>query len=152
MSLPLEDALRQCALHAKRLARAAERIGFPLQAGQLEAENEELVTLLDQFVFRLIKLQDTMGTHVLRGFCLQVLFEPLEDASLVDVLVLLEQRGYLTLEDWQLQRALRNDLTHEYPERSAWQRETMNRAFEKSLQLTAWLNRFTTEFTQRIAA
>ena len=52
MSLPLEDALRQCDRHAQRMNRAMERIPFPLDGHELAEDNEELITLIDQFVFR----------------------------------------------------------------------------------------------------
>jgi len=146
MTLPLEDALRQCDRHAGRMRSAIERIAFPLDGQQLADDNEALITLIDQFVFRFIKLQDTLGEHVLRPFCLEVLLEPVEDSSLADILNLLERRGYLAADDWRSQRAMRNILTHEYPEQVTWQAETLNRASVMSLQLTDWLHRFKAEF------
>ncbi len=56
MSLPLEDALRQCDRHAQRMRRAMGRIPFPLDGHELAADNEDLITLIDQFVFRYTKL------------------------------------------------------------------------------------------------
>lgn len=73
MSLPLEDALRQCDRHAQRMDMAMQRIPFPLDGHELAQDNEALITVIDQFVFRFIKFQDTLGEHVLRQFCLRVL-------------------------------------------------------------------------------
>jgi branched-subunit amino acid aminotransferase/4-amino-4-deoxychorismate lyase len=146
MSLPLADALRQCELHAQRMQSACRRIGFPLQASQLAAEDEALITLLDQFVFRYAKLQDTLGEHVLRQFCTGVLLEPVEDAVLADVLALLERKGYLTEFQWRVQRSMRNALTHEYPVKAAWQAEALNQAHGLAQQLLGWLDRLRTEF------
>ena len=67
MSLPLEEALRQCDRHAQRMSRAMLRIPFPLDGHALAEDNEELITVIDQFVFRYTKLQDTLGEHVLRN-------------------------------------------------------------------------------------
>lgn len=149
MSLPLEDALRQCDRHARRMSRAMTRIPFPLDGHELAEDNEELITLIDQFVFRYTKLQDTLGEHVLRLFCSQVLLELVEDRPFADVLTLLERRGYLTSDDWRMQRVMRNILTHEYPEQVSWQAETLNRARAMSIQLIEWLDRLKLEFEQR---
>lgn len=149
MTLPLEDALRQCDRHARRMRSAMQRIPFPLDGHELTDDNEALITLIDQFVFRLIKLQDTLGEHVLRQFCLQVLLEPVEDSSLADILNLLEQRGYLAADEWRSQRVMRNTLTHEYPEQVTWQAEALNRSRAMSLQLIDWLTRFRAEFERR---
>ncbi len=149
MSLPLEEALRQCERHAQRMSRAMARIPFPLDGHELAEDNENLITLIDQFVFRYTKLQDTLGEHVLRPFCTQVLLELVEDRSLADVLALLERRGYLSADDWRMQRAMRNALTHEYPEHVTWQAEALNRARAMSLQLIDWLARLKLEFEQR---
>jgi len=149
MSLPLEDALRQCDRHAQRMNRAMARIPFPLDGHELAEDNENLITLIDQFVFRYTKLQDTLGEHVLRPFCLQVLLELVEHRPLADVLALLERRGYLSADDWRMQRAIRNTLNHEYAEQVTCQAETLNRARTMSLQLSDWLSRLTREFEQR---
>lgn len=149
MSLPLEDALRQCDRHAQRMSRAMARIPFPLEGHELAQDDENLITLIDQFVFRYTKLQDTLGEHVLRPFCTQVLLELVEDRPLADVLSLLERRGYLTADDWRMQRAMRNTLTHEYPEQVTWQAEALNRARTMGLQLMDWLTRLSREFEQR---
>ena len=152
MSLPLADAIRQCDRHAQRMNRAIERIPFPLDGHELAEDNEDLITLIDPFVFRFTKLQDTLGEHVLRQFCSQVLFELVEDSPFADVLNLLERRGYLKSEDWRMQRVMRNILTHEYPEQVTWQAETLNRARTKSLQIIDWLARSKSEFELRKAA
>ena len=149
MSLPLTEALRQCALHAERTQSACQRIAFPLHAARLAAKDEALITLLDQFVFRYTKLQDTLGEHVLRQFCTGVLLEPVEDAVLADVLALLERKGYLTEAQWRVQRSMRNALTHEYPDRAAWQAEALNQAHGLAQQLLGWLERLRTEFEKQ---
>lgn len=71
---------------------------------------------------------------------------PLEDCSFADILALLERRGYLMSDDWRMQRAMRNTLTHEYPERVAWQAELLNRARAMGFQLIGWLERLKSEF------
>ena len=105
MSLPLEDALRQCQRHAAVMLDAMGQIPFPLEEKSLQQASPELIRFIDQFLLRLRKLQDTLGTHVLRQFATQILVEPIEDSSFVEVLGLLERRGFLTAKEWALQRS-----------------------------------------------
>ena len=100
-----------------------------------------LTRVLDQFVLRFTKLQDTMGTHVLRQFAEQVLAEPAEDLAFIEVLGLLERHGFLTVQDWALQRATRNALTHEYPEDGERQALALSAARQCAHQLTEWLTK-----------
>ena len=116
MSLPLDVALRQCARHASVLLEAMTQMPTPLSLETLQKPTSDLTRLLDQFVLRFTKLQDTLATHVLRQFAVQVLAEPVEDAAFIEILNLLERRGYLTAQGWAEQRSTRNALTHEYPE------------------------------------
>ncbi len=80
-----------------------------------------------------------LGAHVLRQFAVQVLAEPVEDAAFIDVLNLLERRGYLTAEDWAAQRSTRNILTHEYPDDPMRQALALSAAQAAALQLVGWL-------------
>ena len=141
MSLPLEVALSQCDRHAGILNDALSQIPFPLTEEQLRQAPPELIRLLDQFVLRFIKLQDTLGTHVLRQFAVRILAEPVEDSPLIDVLNLLERRGYLTVDQWALQRSTRNILTHEYPDDPLRQAQALSAAQVAARQLTGWLRR-----------
>lgn len=79
------------------------------------AEDPMQVRATDQFVLRFIKLQDTLGEHVLRSFAVESLAEPLNDAPLIDVLNRLERYGYVQASQWARWRTLRNALTHDYP-------------------------------------
>jgi hypothetical protein len=79
------------------------------------ADEGSLIRTIDQFVLRFIKLQDTLGEHVLRAFASEVLAEPVSDLPLIDVLARLERYGVLDSAQWARWRALRNSLTHEYP-------------------------------------
>ncbi|MBH2042259.1 MAG: hypothetical protein I8H87_01715 [Comamonadaceae bacterium] len=105
MSLPLDVALSQCVRHASIMNDALSQIPCPLTGDQLHQASPELIRLLDQFVLRFIKLQDTLGTHVLRQFAVQVLAEPVEDSAFIDVLNLLERRGYLMVDQWHCSAA-----------------------------------------------
>ena len=141
MSLPLDVALTQCDRHASIMAGALDQIPHPLTGEHLRQASPELIRLLDQFVLRFIKLQDTLGTHVLRQFAVQVLGEPVEDAAFIDVINLLERRGYLKADEWALQRSTRNILTHEYPDDPLRQALALSAAQAAARQLDEWLRR-----------
>lgn len=83
---------------------------------RVTGDNGPLIRTIDQFVLRFIKLQDTLGEHVLRAFASEVLAEPVSDLPLIDVLALLERYGVLDAAQSARWRALRNSLTHEYPD------------------------------------
>ncbi|MEO6320794.1 MAG: hypothetical protein ABIR56_08925 [Polaromonas sp.] len=140
MSLPLEVALAQCDRHASIMEDALSQIPCPLTGDQLRQASPELIRLLDQFVLRFIKLQDTLGTHVLRQFALQILAEPVEDVAFIDVLNLLERRGYMMAGEWALQRSTRNILTHEYHDDPLRQALALSAAQVAARQLVQWLH------------
>ena len=81
------------------------------------------------------------GMHVLRQFAVQILAEPFEDLSFIEVLNLLERRGYLTAEGWAKQRSTRNALAHEYPEDPHRQWLSLSAARLAAKQLVEWLEK-----------
>jgi hypothetical protein len=74
-----------------------------------------LVRLLDQILFRFLKLQDAVGERLIPA-TLAVLAEPSEDWPMRDRLDRLERLGYLDVTQWLEWRAVRNRLAHEYPD------------------------------------
>lgn len=139
MSLPLAAAVAQCVRHATVMQVALAELPAHLDEGHLNNATPERVRLIDQFVLRYIKLQDTLGTHVLRQFAAGVLQEPVEDAAFIDVLNLLERRGFLGAAQWATQRSLRNALTHEYPDDPARQAAVLAAAQAAAQELSGWL-------------
>lgn len=139
MSLPLAAALAQCARHAAVLRAALAELPAPLTALHLERPDPGLVRLIDQFVLRYTKLQDTLGSQVLRTFAVSALREPVEDAAFVDVLNLLERRGFASAAAWAAQRSLRNALTHEYPDDPARQAAVLAAAQRAAHEMMDWL-------------
>lgn len=73
------------------------------------------VRLLDQIVYRFLKLQDAMGERLLPA-TLAVLQEPFEDWPMRDRLDRLERLGYLDATQWLDWRGVRNRLAHAYPD------------------------------------
>jgi hypothetical protein len=116
VSLPLRAALDQCLRHASLMRGALADLPAPFDASTVATDNGLLIRTIDPFVLRFIKLQDTLGEHVLRAFASEVLAEPVSDLPLIDVLARLERYGVLDAAQWARWRALRNSLTHEYPD------------------------------------
>jgi hypothetical protein len=116
VTLPLREALDQCHRHARLMTGALADLPAVFDASAVASDDVGIVRTIDQFVLRFIKLQDTLGEHVLRPFASEVLAEPVNDAPLIDVLMRLERYGYLEAAQWARWRALRNSLTHEYPD------------------------------------
>lgn len=71
--------------------------------------------LTDQILFRLSKLQDTLGERMVPATLL-ALVEPCEQWPMRDRLDRLEKLGYLDVMQWLGWRELRNRLAHEYPD------------------------------------
>jgi hypothetical protein len=141
MTQPLREALAQCRRHATVLAQARADLPPRFDLPHVLSPSDALVRAGDQFVLRFIKLQDTLGEQVLRPFTAEVLGEPVSDLPLIDVLNRLERFGFLQLRDWARWRALRNALTHEYPDRPDLRVAVLNDAMEAAEAIEALLAR-----------
>jgi len=126
VSLPLIDALRVCQIHSQALQSALVAAALPVSTLALSEASIERVRALDQAVLRYLKLQDTVGEHVLKSFLVDVLHEPLELAAMLDVINRLEKLNYLDANEWLATRRLRNQLTHDYPEDHERQAASLN--------------------------
>jgi hypothetical protein len=135
VSLPLADGLAQCRRHAEVLRSAKADLPSRFDEATLAAADGAVVRATDQFVLRFIKLQDTLGEHVLRRFATEVLGEPVEDAPLIDVVARLERFGLLDAREWLRCRALRNALTHEYPDQPELRAAILNEALTQADRL-----------------
>jgi len=145
--LPLRVALDQCLRHASLMKSALADLPNPLDAGALAADEDFLIRAIDQFVLRFIKLQDTLGEHVLRAFASEVLAEPVSDLPMIDVLARLERYGFLDSVQWARWRALRNSLTHEYPGHP----ETRIAVLEEARAAAGALDRLVEQLDSRLA-
>ena len=125
---PLRESLRQCERHVAVLQSALAELPAPLTTLHANSADPPLVRLIDQFILRFTKLQDTLGDQVLRRFAADALGEPVSDLPLIDVLNRLERFGYLDVTQWARWRALRNSLTHEYPEHPEIRAALLNEA------------------------
>ena len=147
MTLPLHVALDQCRRHVIIMQGALADLPATLNASAVAHDDLALLRTIDQFVYRFIKLQDTLGEHVLRTFASEVLAEPVHDAPLIDVLMRLERYGFLEAVQWARWRSLRISLTHEYPDHP----ETRIAVLEEARHAAAALTRLVEQIDARCA-
>ncbi|HET7369820.1 MAG TPA: hypothetical protein VFK45_03160 [Gammaproteobacteria bacterium] len=127
----LDTAARTCVRHAERMQSAIDslRAVMPMGGPELQQLTDEDVRALDQFVYRFGKLQDAAGTQLFPAL-LAALEEPYREWSVRDRLNRLEQLGILSaLDDWEAIRAIRNRLTHEYPDDAERQAAILDEAW-----------------------
>lgn len=77
--------------------------------------NRLKVRLVDQLLFRFIRLQDALGERLIPA-TLSLLQEPFEAWPMRDRLNRLEKLGVLDVDQWLAWRDIRNRLAHEYPD------------------------------------
>jgi uncharacterized protein with HEPN domain len=76
-----------------------------------------------------------------------VLAEPVSDLPLIDVLARLERYGVLDAAQWARWRALRNSLTHEYPDHP----ETRVAVLEEASEAAGALDRLVGQLNSRLS-
>ncbi|EDP73621.1 hypothetical protein [Hydrogenivirga sp. 128-5-R1-1] len=93
-------------------------------------ENPEKVAIIDSFIFRFAKMQDTMGEKLF-PLILNILGEETRNKPFIDILNRLEQLEYIpSANEWKELRKIRNLLTHTYP----WEQEILLQEIKNSLK------------------
>jgi hypothetical protein len=150
----IESSVRECDAHLRWIERNRELLAdaFPLAASDLEGADERTIELVDQLIYRFTKLQDSMARRLLPSF--YALLEGRDDSvPFLDMLHRLEQLGLLTsAADWQLFRALRNNLSHDYPETIKQTTLTLNQLYAEWPKLREMFARFRDEYQKRSRA
>lgn len=112
----LAAALWEADRHMETLTEAlAEWDRAPVSSWEALEADRSRVRLVDQLLFRFMKLQDAVGERLVPA-TLAVLDEPFEDWAMRDRLNRLEKLGYLDVDPWLAWREVRNRLAHEYPD------------------------------------
>lgn len=129
----IKTSISECDSHLQKISRAFTGLNilFPLTELTMTNLADETVTLLDQFLYRFIKLQDAMGTRfipVIAG----LIYGNNDPRPFIDNLNILEKNGAIdSAEKWQELRNLRNRLAHEYPDNIGQTVEALNLLMEE---------------------
>lgn len=136
----LRKLLAECRKHSKRLHFADSKIAnlLPLNTASVENLTEDQIALIDHYIFRFSKLQDTMGSKLFKAV-LNYLGETTEDKSFIDIFNRLEQLKIVTdIEKWSELRAIRNIVSHEYDDDYEAMAESLNKLFESRKSIISW--------------
>lgn len=125
-------AIKECEIHVARANYALSEcaFSFPIDKKNYENLNEKDIQALDQFIYRYTKLQDKIGSSLIKNTA-YILDYSYENKTFIDILNLLEKHGIIkSANEWNILRALRNSLSHEYETDSMRQIEIINEARE----------------------
>lgn len=152
LSWKLEPALRECRLHERRLAYALDQLSgqVPVTPEQWSTLDDETIADIDQLLFRYNKLQDAMGQRLFPSI-LMLGGDWQDDDTFLDRLNLLEKRGAIpSAETWSELRAIRNQMTHEYPDAPELNAANFNRVVDSIESLRLALDQ-AERFARRLA-
>lgn len=117
MTNNLKNASEIAEIHANRLEKALFHIkDLNITANKLAHLDDASLGFLELLTSRFAKLQDLIGTKIFSEILI-ALQETSENMSNLDKIYRLEKIGILpSAKDWILMRAMRNIVTHEYPD------------------------------------
>ena len=105
---------------------------IPLSEEDYENLQEENITLLDTLAFRFSKIQSILGEKLFREI-LEYLEFDINNKSFIEILSLLEREDIISIEKWRELRAVRNSLSHDYPEEIEFIVKTINKILLEDL-------------------
>ncbi len=112
----IQKSISECDIHIKRIGEALAKIEqyFPITKDVYYKFSIDDIGALDQFVYRYTKLQDKIGSSLLKNVVCLVEYTD-NTATFIDILNMLEKHSIIeSTERWNMFRSLRNRLTHEY--------------------------------------
>jgi hypothetical protein len=127
----IESAMKECDSHLQKLHYVYDKIGktFPLSEQSFVKLSDEIITFLDQFLYRFMKLQDAMGMKMFPAMADMISGQD-EARPFIDTLNILEKNGIIdSVSIWQEFRNIRNTLAHEYPDSVKQTVEAINELF-----------------------
>lgn len=87
--------------------------------------------MIDQFLFRFSKLQDTIGEKLFKAILLY-LDENIENKPFIDILNRMEKLEILvSVEQWRELRNIRNELSHNYDDEPEEMAISLNKIYSK---------------------
>jgi hypothetical protein len=142
LRLKVEASLLDGEVHLQRLVGGTGKLttAFPLSPATMASLADETIALLDQFIYRFTKLQDSMGTRLFPSMVSMITGSD-DPRPFIDTLNQLEKVGVIpSTETWQTLRVLRNNLAHDYPDGTEQCALTLNMLFVQWHQLEDMFN------------
>jgi len=102
--------------HIERLEAAQKTLNrlYPLDQKKLDSLSPEEMDKLDVLAFRFAKLQDLLGSKIFREY-LSILEFPVEGKNFLALLKELDKEQIVDIDVWSEFRAVRNNISHDYP-------------------------------------
>jgi len=135
----VERIIRECDKHLLRIDDATVQMDefMPLTTQDFQNLSKLQVQIIDQFLFRFAKLQDSIGERLFKTILL-FLEEDIRNKPFIDILNRLEKLEILTsVEEWRSLRDIRNTLAHTYDDDPEELALAINRIFSKKESLIA---------------
>ena len=128
LKLRINDAIEECEKHLVRIQESFTRINnkFPLTIDVYRNFSSNDVMAVDQFIYRYTKLQDKIGSSLIKNICIYLEGDDYT-RTFIDNLNILEKYGILnSMAEWDELREIRNSLTHEYTNNAEQQVDMLN--------------------------
>jgi len=133
----IKDAIAECEIHIKRISEALSKLKkyLPLTEDIYNNFTNDNIQALDQFIYRYTKLQDKIGSSILKN--LVYLLEYSDNTrTFIDMLNILEKHNIIaSANKWKDFRDLRNRLTHEYINNIDLQVKLLNDVYDAYLYM-----------------
>ena len=135
----INSSLMECDSHLRKMNHAYEKLkeSIPFSEADFPPLDEDVSANLDQFLFRFIKMQDSIANRLLPSLY-QILEDNQEPRPFLDILNRLESLDVLeSVDTWQFFRNLRNNLANDYPESREQNITNLNILFQRWQEFSA---------------
>lgn len=139
-------------IHNKRMNFAFSQINkyLPFNNDSYFKLSEFDISFIDQFLYRFSKMQDLIGQKIFK-LILIIEDEYDEGLSMRDILDKMERFKIISsVDDWQMLREIRNEITHEYPLLEDESIAAINLLFSKKSELFQILSNSVAIISKRI--
>lgn len=128
----IDAQFRSAHSHRERLLASVHHLSpkFPLTEEGFHTLIDEDIFYLDSLILRFSKLQDLLGTKLFKTILSFVHQSNSDHLTLIDQLNLYEKFGIIHIQDWKKLRAIRNHITHDYPDTPLLTILHLNEAYE----------------------
>lgn len=147
VSKKLKQHLHEAIKHIERLEAAQKTLSrlYPLDQIKLDNLSPEEMDKLDVLAFRFAKLQDLLGSKIFREY-LSILEFPVEGKNFLTLLKELDKEQIVDLDIWSEFRAVRNNISHDYPYDNSEKIDAVNYLIENVNYLTNLVRRIKEDF------